>query len=214
MNIIIGIIIFLFVIVAAYFGAFNDVSYTNKYLRKYATPIKRHLEIIKRMENADKIETVIALKQNIDEGIEAINMHYRVSDVKGQQVCNEAVNRYFQIHGEYLDEYQKKAINRDLDYSEFYSLCLVHALECYCNSIKLQIDALKTKPAKERRREKVIEAISKCIQEINSQGKPEYLAPIFVYGKQFNIDIGYELSDIFLQGGNEGMIDFTSPNKE
>lgn len=155
MNFVIGIIVVVIAIIAAYFGAFDNMHYTNKYLRRYATPVKLHLEKIKKMEDATKIETVISLYNGISEGIDAIESHYRISNVKGDQVCCEAENRYIQIHGEYLDDYQRQALNRTLDYPKFYSLCLVAALKSYCDTMKEQMDSLKTKPAKERRREKI-----------------------------------------------------------
>lgn len=193
MNFVIGIIVVVIAIIAAYFGAFDNMHYTNKYLRRYATPVKLHLEKIKKMEDATKIETVISLYNGISEGIDAIESHYRISDVKGDQVCCEAENRYIQIHGFSLDYYQRKALNRTLDYSEFYSLCLINAMKCYCDNMKEQIDKLKTEPAKERRREKVIEAIKICSNEIKERGKGEYLAPLIVYGKMFNIEVVYKI---------------------
>lgn len=200
MDFIIGIVGAIILIAAACMGAFDNDTYTNKYARKYATPVKVHLERIKRMENADKIEKVISAYYEINEGIEAINMHYKISDVRGDQIAHLAEHRYVQIHGEYLDYYQRKALNRTLDYPKFYSLCLVAALTNYCDTMKKQIDSLKTKPAKERRREKIAEAIFLCINEIKDKGKEEYLAPVYALGKKFDIDTGINLASIFQIG--------------
>ena len=202
MDIIIVIVVVLILVIAACMGTFNNEHYTYKYAKKYATPVKAHLERIKKMENADKVEKIISTYNGINEGIEAIEVHYRISDIKGNQIINEAENRYIQIHGEYLDEYQRKALNRVLDYPEFYSLCLVTALIRYSSEMKRQIECLKTKTAKDKRKEKIANAISLCIDEIMNNGKKEYLAPIFVIGKEFGIDTNINLHMI---GGASGL---------
>jgi hypothetical protein len=200
MDAIISIIILIILIIAGCMGAFKNETYTNKYARRYATPVKVHLERIKRMEDADKIEKVISAYYGIDDGIEAIDVHYRISDVRGNQIANEAERRYIQIHGEYLDDYQRQALNRTLDYPKFYSLCLVASLKSYCDKMKEQMDSLKTKPAKERRREKIAEAITLCVNEIKDKGKEEYLAPVYAIGKKFDIDTDINLASIFHLG--------------
>lgn len=197
MDFIIGIVGAIILIAAACMGAFDNDTYTNKYARKYATPVKVHLERIKRMVNADKIEKVISAYNDIDEGIKAINVHYNISDVRGNQIASEAEHRYIQIHGESLDDYQRQALNRTLDYPKFYSLCLVAALKSYCDTMKEQMDSLKTKTAKERRREKIAEAISLCVNEIKAKGKEEYLAPVYAIGKKFDINTDINLASIF-----------------
>ena len=198
MDFIIAIIVLFVVIIAAYFGAFDNDTYSNKYARKYATPVKVHLERIKRMENADKVEKVISEYYNIEDGIKAINSHYNISDIRGNQIALEAEHRYIQIHGEYLDDYQREALNRTLDYPKFYSLCLVGALTKYCTTMKEQMDSLKTKPAKERRRDKIAEAIFLCIDEIKNNGKEEYLAPVYFLGQKFDIKTEINLANFFI----------------
>ena len=192
MSIIIGVFGLIFIIICCYFGAFNNDQYTNRYAKKYATPVKRHLDLIKRMEDANDVNIVASLYQELNEGIEAIALHYRISEVRGIQICKEAENRYINLHGEYLDNYQREALNRTLYYAEFYSVCLTNALNLYCYKMKQQIDALKTNAAKEKRRDKVIESMLKCANEIKLNGKPDYLLLLPVYGKLFNIEIDFK----------------------
>ena len=66
--------------------------------------------------------------------------------------------------------------------------------------MKGQMDSLKTKPAKERRREKVAESIYLCVNEIKAKGKEEYLAPVYAIGKKFDIDTDINLASIFHLG--------------
>lgn len=66
--------------------------------------------------------------------------------------------------------------------------------------MKGQMDSLKTKAAKERRREKVAESIYLCVNEIKAKGKEEYLAPVYAIGKKFDIDTDINLASIFHLG--------------
>ena len=190
------IVVVIILIVFAYFGSFNDQTYTAKQSKKLSTPIKVLLEKIKKMQYSTKVEDVFSLYYDIEEGLNYIKHHYELSQVRGSQLCREAEIRYKQIHGEDLDDYQIKALCGDLDISEFYSLCIVYVLRNYSTKIKEQIDSLKTKPAKERRKSKIADAIYKSISEINDKGKREYLAPIYLLGKEFNIETEIKLSSI------------------
>lgn len=170
---------------------YNQLKVVNQNIRHLnAAKIKQILECIYTCENTKKLDTLQSAFTFLGNEIPSYITVYTESMVKRN--VKEGTSLYLRLYYDRtLSTLQTKILENPkyLEETDFWVTCIVNFFLRYCESMRKEIDSLKTQKAKDRRKDMIDDTGKKCAQMLCQYGAQDKVSQITDKMKEFDINV-------------------------
>lgn len=203
------IITIIAIVLFYYLWSVNDKAKAKNVNQKiYTGKMFQTLEAVYQIEHTVKWDVFNSNLQFL-ESVSSDLISFRTND-QYTEYAKSALNDYKSKYYDHeLSNLQNNIINSPsiIQTLEFHDKQRVSWFERYCASMRSDIESLKTEPAKEKRREKILDAAKTILSELNHESSIQYHPIIIEHLKDFGINMNLDYTTEDSESGQSAKMD-------